>query len=88
MRGRASLELVMIPAQGSSSTSVSTVGHVLTGLPLFCPVCHQLFEKILRGAVLRVNGQLWLFCEGALLRLARPTCPACGNRDLYAATIL
>jgi len=76
----------MITAGRSSSTSVSTVGHVLTALPLYCPVCRHCFERTLPGRVLRVNGQLWIFSERHLYRLAyrrRPRCPLCGRRKLY-----
>jgi len=68
-----------------SSARIHTVGTVVTVLGLYCPPCQHTFVEILSGAVLRVNGHLWIFRDDSWYSFPEICCPECGRSALYVA---
>jgi hypothetical protein len=73
----------MVAPACPSSASLSGVGYALTALPLYCWPCQHPFVEILRGAVLRVNGQYWLFSPADTRPLPKLTCPLCRSTQVH-----
>ena len=78
----------MLLAGHPSSARIHTVGTVVTVLGLYCPPCQHTFVEILSGAVLRVNGHLWIFRDSAWHPLPDLRCPECARSALYVAQAL
>ena len=76
------MESIMLLAGHPSSARIHTVGTVITVLPLYCPPCQHTFVEILPGAVLRVNGHLWIFRDDSWYSFPELRCPECAGSSL------